>query len=161
MSCIATSFFILIRLIIWLQDTFTLIIIWLIVEQQKGGVLSKILVSTIFIFSVYARINILYQPNSFDILAWTCVFYFLIRYINEDRSVWLFFMMISFVLGLYNKYNIIFLFAGIVITKVAVVENQDARERGTSIFLLKGAKEEFSELFKAQIKRRRVEMDCF
>jgi hypothetical protein len=73
----------------------------------------------------------------------------------------LFFMMISFVLGLYNKYNIIFLFAGIVITKVAVVENQDARERGTSIFLLKGAKEEFSELFKAQIKRRRVEMDCF
>jgi hypothetical protein len=45
--------------------------------------------------------------------------------------------------------------------KVAVVENENARERGTSIFLLKGAKEEFSELFKAQIERRRLEMDCF
>jgi len=92
----------------------TLVVIWLIVEQLKGGTLSKILVSTIFIFSAYARLNILYQPNSFDILAWTCVFYFLIRFINEERSVWLFFMMIFMVLGCYNKYNIIFLLAGLI-----------------------------------------------
>ncbi|NEW83170.1 MAG: glycosyltransferase family 39 protein [Mariniphaga sp.] len=90
----------------------TLVVTWLIVEQLKGGILSKILVSIVFIFSVYARINILYQPNSFDILAWTFVFYFLIRFINEDRPVWLFLMMIFFVLGFYNKYNIIFLLAG-------------------------------------------------
>ena len=98
-----------------LFGAFTLIMIWLIVEQLKGGLLSKILVSVLFIFSVYARINILYQPNSFDILAWTCVFYFLIRFINEDRPVWLFFIMISFVLGFYNKYNIIFLLSGILL----------------------------------------------
>ena len=97
----------------------TLVVIWLIVEQLKGGILSKILVSTIFIFSVFARINILYQPNSFDILAWTCVFYFLIRFINEDRPVWLFLMMISFVLGFYNKYNIVFLLAALFIALLA------------------------------------------
>jgi len=97
----------------------TLVIIWLLVEQLKGGILSKILVSTIFIFSVFARINILYQPNSFDILAWTCVFYFLIRFINEDRPVWLFLMMISFVLGFYNKYNIVFLLAALFIALLA------------------------------------------
>ncbi|MCX6237281.1 MAG: glycosyltransferase family 39 protein [Bacteroidia bacterium] len=97
-----------------LFGAFTLVVIWLIVEQLKGGILSKILVSTVFIFSVYARINILYQPNSFDILAWTCVFYFLIRFINEDHPEWLFYLMICFVLGFYNKYNIIFLLAGIV-----------------------------------------------
>ncbi len=96
-----------------LFGAFTLVIIWLIVEQLKGGLLSKILVSTVFIFSVFARINILFQPNSFDILAWTCMFYFLIRFINEDRPVWLFFMMISFVPGFYNKYNILFLLTGI------------------------------------------------
>jgi len=95
-----------------LFGAFTLILIWMIVEQLKGGVLAKILAGTIFIFSVYARINILYQPNSFDILAWTCVFYFLIRFINEERPVWLFFMMIFFVLGFYNKYNIVFLVSG-------------------------------------------------
>lgn len=92
----------------------TLIVIWLIVEQLKGGLLSKILVGTIFIFSVYTRVNILYQPTSFDILAWTAVFYFLIRFINEDRPLWLLLMMIFFVLGCYNKYNIIFLFIGII-----------------------------------------------
>jgi len=96
-----------------LFGAFTLIVIWLMVEQLKGGLLSKIFVSTIFIFSVFARINILFQPNSFDILAWTCVFYFLIRFIDQERPVWLFLMMISFVLGFYNKYNIIFLLTGI------------------------------------------------
>ncbi len=96
-----------------LFGAFTLIAIWLIVEELKGGIFSKILVSSVFIFSAFTRINILYQPNSFDILAWTFVFYFLIRFINEDRAVWLFCVMIFFVLGFYNKYNIIFLLTGI------------------------------------------------
>jgi len=96
-----------------LFGSFTLIAIWLIVEELKGGILSKILVGSVFIFSAFARINILYQPNSFDILAWTCVFYFLIRFINDNRPVWLFWVMIFFVLGFYNKYNIIFLLTGI------------------------------------------------
>ena len=92
----------------------TLVLIWLIVEQLRGGLLSKVLASTIFIFSVYVRINILYQPNSFDILAWTGVFYFLICFINKNRDpLSLFLMMICFVLGFYNKYNIVFLSGGI------------------------------------------------
>ena len=102
-----------------LFGAFTLIVIWLMVEQLKGGLISKILVSTVFIFSVYARLNILFQPNSFDIFAWTCVFYFLIRFINEDRPVWLFLMMISMVLGFYNKYNIAFLLTAIFIAFLA------------------------------------------
>lgn len=91
----------------------TLVVIWLIVGQLKGGLLSKITAGTIFIFSVYARINILYQPNSFDILAWTCVFYFLICFIEKKRPVFLYLMALSFVLGFYNKYNIVFLLAGL------------------------------------------------
>jgi len=46
-------------------------------------------------------------------------------------------------------------------TKVAEVENPDARERGTSIFLLMGAKNEFSAIFNAELNRRKREMDCF
>jgi len=95
-----------------LFGAFTLVIIWLTMEQLKGGKLSKILVSTVFLFSVFTRINILYQPNSFDILAWSCVFYFLIRYISDERPRWLYFMMIFIVLGFYNKYNIVFLLSG-------------------------------------------------
>lgn len=97
----------------------TLIVIWLIVEELKGGLLSGILVSSVFILSVYSRINILFQPNSFDILAWTCVFYFLIKFIKDDRPLWLFLMMIFFVLGFYNKYNILFLLIGLFIAFLA------------------------------------------
>jgi hypothetical protein len=103
----------LIRLFPALFGALTLIVIWLIIEQLDGGLLSKIVAGTVFIFSVYARINILFQPNSFDILAWTCFFYFLIRFIIDNRSRWLFIMMIFFVLGVYNKYTIFLLLFGV------------------------------------------------
>ena len=96
-----------------LFGAFTLIVIWFTVEQLGGGMLSKLPAGTVFIFSVFARINILYQPNSFDILAWTSVFYLLIRFIDDKRSVWLYLISLVFVIGFYNKYNVIFLLAGI------------------------------------------------
>ena len=46
-------------------------------------------------------------------------------------------------------------------TKIGIVENPDARERGTSLFLLTGAKNEFSAIFNAEMNRRKKEMDCF
>jgi hypothetical protein len=97
-----------------LFGAFTLIFIWLITEQIGGGIQSKLLAGTVFIFSVFARINILYQPNSFDILAWTCIFYFLTRFIDKDRPVFLYLIAIAFALGFYNKYNIVFLLVGLI-----------------------------------------------
>ena len=47
------------------------------------------------------------------------------------------------------------------VTKVDAVDNQNAREKGTSVFLLLGAKEGFSELFRDEMNRRKREMDCF
>jgi len=46
-------------------------------------------------------------------------------------------------------------------SKVAFIENPDSREKGTSIFLLQGAKPGFAEFFRSEINRRRAEMDCF
>jgi len=46
-------------------------------------------------------------------------------------------------------------------SKVAEVENRDARERGTSIFMLSGARKEFGDIFKNEMNRRKKEMDCF
>lgn len=90
----------------------TILFAWLTVEELGGKVYSKILVSCALLFSVYMRLNILYQPNAFDILAWTAAFYFLIRYIRSTENRWLLFLMLTFVFGFYNKYNIVFLLAG-------------------------------------------------
>jgi hypothetical protein len=93
----------------------TIVFAWLIVEQLQGKLFAKVLVSSALIFSVYMRLNILFQPNSFDILAWTMVYFFLINYITTEKLKWLLFVFLSGVLGFYNKYNISFLFIGLFI----------------------------------------------
>lgn len=90
----------------------TMVLVWKIIEVFKGGLYAKILGVVCILFSVILRINILYQPNSFDILAWTAVFYFFIKYIQNYQPKWLYFAAISFAFGLLNKYNIAFLAIG-------------------------------------------------
>lgn len=91
----------------------TLLLTWLMVEELGGKLYARILVACAFLFSVFVRLNILYQPNAFDILAWTAVFYFLICYIRTQKPLWLYLLMIAFVLGIYNKYTIVFLLAAL------------------------------------------------
>lgn len=96
----------------------TLVFAWLTIEEIGGRIYSKILVSCALLFSVFVRLNILYQPNAFDILAWTSIFYFLIRYLRSEENKWLFCLMLAFVLGFYNKYNIVFLLLGLLFSLV-------------------------------------------
>jgi 4-amino-4-deoxy-L-arabinose transferase and related glycosyltransferases of PMT family len=91
----------------------TVILAWLIVEEAGGRLPAKILTSVFLIFSVYVRLNVLFQPNSFDILAWTMIFYFCIRYVKIQKIRWLIVISVIAALALYNKYNVIFLIAGL------------------------------------------------
>lgn len=91
----------------------TIVFAWLIVEEIGGRLSAKILVSTVLLFSVLLRLNILYQPNSFDILAWTGIFYLLVRFISSDRQNYLYWLAIAIALAFYNKYNVLFLLAGL------------------------------------------------
>ena len=91
----------------------TLLAIWKIVEELDGGILAKLLSGTVFVFSIFTRLNLLYQPNSFDILAWTTIFYLLVRFIKDSKSYWLYYIAIISVIGFYNKYNVIFLLMGL------------------------------------------------
>jgi hypothetical protein len=92
----------------------TVVVAWLIVEALGGSLPAKILTSITLIFSVYTRMNVLFQPNSFDILAWTIVFYLLIKYVNSKQSKWLLLLSVITALGMYNKYNILFLIVGLI-----------------------------------------------
>jgi hypothetical protein len=91
----------------------TVIFTWLIVESLGGSLFSKTLAAAALTFSLLIRINILLQPNSFDILSWTIIFYFLIRYIQSEKSGWLMLLSVTVALSFYNKYNVIFLIAGL------------------------------------------------
>ncbi len=91
----------------------TILVVWKTIEALKGSLYACLLASTALICSVLLRINILYQPNSLDILCWTLIYYTFIRFIQTQHYKWLYFLAISFAIGFLNKYNIIFCLAGL------------------------------------------------
>jgi hypothetical protein len=102
-----------VRLFPALFGALTIVFTWLIVESLRGSLFSKILASCALLFSVLVRLNILFQPNSFDILAWTIIFYLLIKFVQSDKPKWLFYLSVIVALGFYNKYNVVFLMIGL------------------------------------------------
>jgi hypothetical protein len=87
--------------------------VWMIVKHLKGGLFALILSATALTFSAVMRINILYQPNSFDILSWTLLYLCVIKYLDTKRKQWIWSTAIVFAIGFLNKYNIVFLFLGL------------------------------------------------
>jgi hypothetical protein len=93
----------------------TLVVVWLMVKELKGSLYAQVMAVTALCFSVLLRMNILFQPNSLDILCFTLIYYCLIKYINSENNRWLYYGAIVFALGFLNKYNILFLAAGLLL----------------------------------------------
>jgi hypothetical protein len=92
----------------------TIVVVWKAIEELKGNLFALVLGATCVLFSSLLRLNTLYQPNSFDVLSWTTLYFILIKYLNSENTKWLFIGAIVFALGFLNKYNIGFLFIGLV-----------------------------------------------
>ena len=92
----------------------TLVVIWKTIELLYGGLFALSLGSVAVIFSAITRINILFQPNSLDILCWTFFYFSIANYIKKETKIWLFYMSLIFALGFLNKYNMVFLVLGII-----------------------------------------------
>lgn len=97
-----------------LWGVLTLIIVWKAIESLGGGLYARILGATAITFSVLLRMNMLFQPNSVDILAWTAFYFALFQYIKTKHNKWLYIAGIVFGFGFLNKYNVMFQIAGIV-----------------------------------------------
>lgn len=91
----------------------TLVIVWKTIEILEGSLSALILGAVCIVFSCLLRINMLYQPNSFDILCWTAFYYALIQYFKSEKTRWLYIAAIVFAFGFLNKYNILFLLIGL------------------------------------------------
>lgn len=91
----------------------TIVVVWKTIESLGGRHFALYLGAISVLLSAILRLNTLFQPNSFDVLAWTTCYYLLIRFIQTDQSKWLYYLAIVWALGFLNKYNIIFLILGI------------------------------------------------
>jgi hypothetical protein len=92
----------------------TMLVVWKTIETLNGNLFALILGATCVLFSVLLRLNTLYQPNSFDVLCWTMMYFILLKYIKTENSKWLFYGAVVFALGFLNKYNIAFLLIGLI-----------------------------------------------
>lgn len=97
-----------IRLFPALFGAATIILVWKLTEEMGGQKWACAMATTYLAFSVLLRINLLFQPNSFDILAFTAIFWLAVRYINSSGTRWLYALAVAIALGFYNKYNIVF-----------------------------------------------------
>lgn len=91
----------------------TILVVWKTITSLKGNLFACALAAIALIFSPFLRINLLYQPNSLDILCWTLIYYTLIRFVQTENYKWLYLMAISFAIGFLNKYNIAFCIIGL------------------------------------------------
>ena len=91
----------------------TIVVVWKTVEELNGGWFALLLSATGILFSVFMRINTLYQPNSLDFLLWTMLFFVVLKYINTEKVRWLYIAGVVFAIGFLNKYNIAFLLLGL------------------------------------------------
>lgn len=129
-----------VRLVPALFGALTIVFAWLIIEELGGRLYARLLGTTFLIFSVYVRLNVLLQPNSFDILAWTMVFYYLIRYVRTQNTKWLLVLAFVTAIGLYNKYTIVFLIvgllAGLMLTRQRIIFTKKAFYLAIALCLL-------------------------
>jgi hypothetical protein len=104
-----------------LFGTLTIVVVWKIIEALNGKLFALLLGCLSILLSVILRLNILYQPNSFDVFFWTLSYFTVIKYVNTKNSNWLYATALAIGFGFLSKYNIIFLmiglFAGLLLTK--------------------------------------------
>ena len=91
----------------------TMVVVWKTIEELKGNLFALLLGAVAILFSVLLRINILYQPNSLDILLWTLFYFTIVKYIDSENDQWLYLAAVTFAFGFLNKYNIVFLLLGL------------------------------------------------
>ena len=72
-----------------LYGVLTLVVVWKAIEALGGDLFALIMGATAVTLSVVLRINMLYQPNSVDILAWTLLYFSFLQYIKTKENKWL------------------------------------------------------------------------
>ena len=98
--------------ILW--GSLTVYVVGRAAQRLGGGPWAVALAGLSYLLGAYARLNFLFQPNAFEVLAFTVVCYWLIRYVQEPAPRWFYAIGGMLGLGLLNKYTTLFFIAVLV-----------------------------------------------
>lgn len=93
----------------------TVVLTCLIAAELGGKGFAQFLAGLSVMTGAYVRVHFLFQPNILDIFFSTAAVYFIIRYINNNKPVSLYWFFISLAIGFWGKYSVVFAAAGILI----------------------------------------------
>jgi hypothetical protein len=102
------------RLIPALAGAFLVFLTALIARELGGRLYAQIMAAlTLSLSLLLLRGYSMLQPVPFDILFWSLILYWLLRYINSEKPRYIILIGIGFGLGILNKYMVVFLAAGL------------------------------------------------
>ena len=104
----------------FLWGSITVYLVARLVQHVGGGWFAVSLAGIGYMVAAYARLNFLFQPNSFEVLAFTAAAYALVRHAQTSRPRYLYLLGAMLGLSLLNKYTTLFyagaLLAGLLLT---------------------------------------------
>jgi len=93
----------------------TFIITGKIVQRLDGKNFAIFLLFLPFIFGAYLRLFFLFQPNTPEVFFWTMIAYSVIRFVQTQKTKWLYVFGVSVALGMLSKYSVAFFTVSILI----------------------------------------------
>jgi hypothetical protein len=78
-----------------------------------GGWFGPALAGACYLATAFARLNLLFQPNSFEVFGFVLAQYALVAYGQEEKPRWLYVLGVALGLGLLNKYTTLFFIAAL------------------------------------------------
>ena len=91
----------------------TLYLVMRLVQRLGGGWFATALAGTCYLGTAFARLNLLFQPNSFEVFGFVFCLYWLVRYFNQEKPRFLYLLGLGLGLGLLNKYTTLFFIAAL------------------------------------------------
>ncbi|NML64917.1 glycosyltransferase family 39 protein [Hymenobacter sp. RP-2-7] len=93
----------------------TVYVVVLLARRLGGGTWAQALAGVCYLCAAYGRLNLLFQPNSFEVLSFTLATYLLVRYQQPDgRPRHLYWLGVVLGLGVLNKFTTFFFGAAVV-----------------------------------------------
>ena len=91
----------------------TLYLVMRLAQRLGGGWVAAALAGTCYLGTAFARLNLLFQPNSFEVFGFVLALYGLVVYQQTQRPRWLYLLGLALGLGLLNKYTTLFFIAAL------------------------------------------------
>ncbi|MBH8556429.1 ArnT family glycosyltransferase [Hymenobacter negativus] len=91
----------------------TLYLVMRLAQRLGGGWFATALAGTCYLGTAFARLNLLFQPNSFEVFGFLFCLYGLARYVQTERPRFLYWLGLGLGLGLLNKYTTLFFIAAL------------------------------------------------